>query len=65
MVCYQCNHWPCLCDRVFPDLVALLNPLAYVVREECNQCHRQVSETRSGVCLDCDYVNRATESIHQ
>ncbi len=48
-------------SEYFAD-VPEVNPLAYVVKEECTQCHRQVKETVSGICLDCDYVNRVTAS---
>ncbi len=39
-----------------------VNPLAYVVKETCSQCHQATKETVSGICLNCDYVNRVTAS---
>jgi hypothetical protein len=44
------------------EYVPEINLLAYLVAEQCSQCHRLVKETVSGVCLDCDYVNRVTAS---
>lgn len=52
-------QWPeCRCEegvcKAAPELIE--------VTEQCVQCHRMVLITSSGVCADCQYVNRSTES---
>ncbi len=54
------EHW-CLALAEEGDAPEV-NPLAYVVKETCSQCHQATKETVSGICLNCDYVNRVTAS---